>query len=132
MDHDVTIDDIRLAQDRLHGAIERSAFRRSYTLSSILGAEVWLKFENLQYTGSFKGRGARNRLLEVDGDRGVIAMSAGNHAQGVAYHGALLGLDITIVMPENTPFVKVHRTHCLLYTSPSPRDQRGSRMPSSA
>ena len=75
-----------------------------------MGAEVHLKFENLQYTGSFKGRGARNRLLDVEPGRGVIAMSAGNHAQGVAHHGALLGLPTTIVMPENTPFVKVART----------------------
>ena len=71
---------------------------------------MFLKFENLQHTGSFKERGARNRLLDVEPGRGVIAMSAGNHAQGVAYHGALLGLETTIVMPKNTPFVKVART----------------------
>lgn len=71
-----------------------------------------LKFENLQFTGSFKDRGSLNRLLDVDpaASAGVIAMSAGNHAQGVAYHGARLGLDTTIVMPEGSPFVKVART----------------------
>ena len=109
----VTIDDIRSAQSRLAGSIERTPLSRSYTLSSIVGAEVWLKFENLQYTGSFKGRGARNRLLDVADGRGVIAMSAGNHAQGVAHHGSLLGLETTIVMPQNTPFVKVARTRDL-------------------
>ncbi len=113
MTGDITIDDIHRAQDRLEGSIERTPCLKSFTLSSIMGADVWLKFENLQYTGSFKGRGARNRLLDVEGGRGVIAMSAGNHAQGVAHHGALLGLDTTIVMPENTPFVKVLRTQDL-------------------
>jgi len=78
-----------------------------------VGTSVYLKFENLQYTGSFKGRGARNRLLDVAPGTGVIAMSAGNHAQGVAYHGSLLGLETTIVMPETTPFVKVARTRDL-------------------
>lgn len=109
----VSIDDITHAQSRIAGSIERTPCLQSKTLSSIVGADVWLKFENLQYTGSFKGRGARNRLLDVEDGRGVIAMSAGNHAQGVAHHGALLGLDTTIVMPENTPFVKVLRTQDL-------------------
>ena len=109
----VSIEDLRQAQERLAGSIERTACSRSHTLSSIVGTEVWLKFENLQYTGSFKGRGARNRLLDVAPGCGVIAMSAGNHAQGVAHHGALLGIDTTIVMPENTPFVKVLRTQDL-------------------
>ena len=93
--------------------IERTPLTHSRTLSDITGALVYLKFENLQYTGSFKGRGARNRLLSVEPGHGVVAMSAGNHAQGVAYHGALLGLSTTIVMPENTPFVKVARTRDL-------------------
>ena len=110
MSADVSIDDIYRAKERLEGAVVRTPFSQSRTLSSILGADVWLKFENLQYTGSFKGRGARNRLLEVAPGCGVVAMSAGNHAQGVAYHGSLLGIDTTIVMPENTPFVKVLRT----------------------
>ncbi len=113
MSNDVTIEDITNAQARLSGSIQRTAFARSYTLSSIVGTELWLKFENHQYTGSFKGRGARNRLLDVAPGCGVIAMSAGNHAQGVAHHGTLLGLDTTIVMPENTPFVKVLRTQDL-------------------
>ncbi len=109
----VTIDDVRNAAKRLDGAIERTPLTRSRTLSDIVGASIYLKFENLQYTGSFKGRGARNRLLDVAPGTGVIAMSAGNHAQGVAYHGGLLGLETTIVMPENTPFVKVARTRDL-------------------
>ena len=109
----VTINDIRDAHARIGDVIHQSPFTMSQTLSSIVGTEVHLKFENLQYTGSFKGRGARNRLLDVAPGRGVIAMSAGNHAQGVAHHGALLGLPTTIVMPENTPFVKVARTRDL-------------------
>ena len=109
----VSIETIRLAQERLRGSLTATPFTHSSTLSSIIGAEVFLKFENLQYTGSFKGRGARNRLLDVPEGRGVIAMSAGNHAQGVAHHGAQLGLATTIVMPANTPFVKVARTQDL-------------------
>jgi len=109
----VTIDDVHAASLRLSGALERTPLTHSKTLSEIVGTAVYLKFENLQYTGSFKGRGARNRLLDVAPGVGVIAMSAGNHAQGVAYHGSLLGLKTTIVMPENTPFVKVARTRDL-------------------
>lgn len=109
----VTIDDLINARDRIADVVEHTPCTHSRTLSSIVGAEVYLKFENLQYTGSFKDRGARNRLLDVEPGGGVIAMSAGNHAQGVAYHGALLGLETTIVMPENTPFVKVARTQGL-------------------
>ncbi len=91
----------------------RTPLNHSQTLSEIIGAHVHLKFENLQFTGSFKERGARNRLEQVEAGRGVIAMSAGNHAQGVAYHGTQLGIETTIVMPENTPFVKVARTRDL-------------------
>ncbi len=109
----VTLDDVRHAAEALSGVIEHTPLTLSRTLSDITGAHVYLKFENLQYTGSFKGRGARNRLLAVEPGRGVVAMSAGNHAQGVAHHGALLGLPTTIVMPENTPFVKVARTRDL-------------------
>ena len=109
----VSYPDVLAARDRLAGALTRTPLNKSYTLSDIIGAEVYLKFENLQYTGSFKGRGARNRLLDVAPGRGVVAMSAGNHAQGVAHHGTLLGLETTIVMPENTPFVKVARTRDL-------------------
>ena len=86
---------------------------RSRTLSDITGAELWLKFENLQYTASFKERGALNRLAQLRPSRrraGVIAMSAGNHAQGVAYHARRLGIPATIVMPRHTPFVKVENT----------------------
>jgi threonine dehydratase len=109
----VSIDDVRAAVGRIAGSLQRTPLTHSRTLSEIVGATVFLKFENLQYTGSFKGRGARNRLLDVKPGRGVVAMSAGNHAQGVAYHGALLGIETTIVMPENTPFVKVARTRDL-------------------
>jgi len=109
----VTIEDIHRAAERNAGVLRRTPLEKSETLSDIVGASVFLKFENLQYTGSFKGRGARNRLLEVAPGTGVIAMSAGNHAQGVAYHGSLLGLETTIVMPINTPFVKVARTRDL-------------------
>ena len=86
---------------------------RSRTLSDITGAELWLKFENLQYTASFKERGALNRLAQLTPEQaaaGVIAMSAGNHAQGVAYHARRLGIPATIVMPRHTPFVKVENT----------------------
>ncbi|GJM38195.1 MAG: threonine ammonia-lyase [Acidimicrobiales bacterium] len=109
----VSLDDIRRAGEAIHGSLERTPLTLSRTLSEITGATVHLKFENLQYTGSFKGRGARHRLLTVAPGHGVVAMSAGNHAQGVAHHGALLGLPTTIVMPENTPFVKVARTRDL-------------------
>jgi len=109
----VSIDDITEAVTRLDGNVVQTPMTKSVTLSDICGTEVFLKFENLQYTGSFKGRGARNRLLDVAPGCGVIAMSAGNHAQGVAHHGTMLGIETTIVMPENTPFVKVSRTRDL-------------------
>ena len=91
----------------------RTPMRQSRTLSAIAGCEVWLKFENLQFTASFKERGALNKLLsltEAERAGGVIAMSAGNHAQGVAYHAARLGIPATIVMPKGTPFTKVQHT----------------------
>lgn len=109
----VTIDDIHAATQRLEGAIERTPLTLSRTLSEITGATIHLKFENLQYTASFKERGARNRLRCVKPGRGVVAMSAGNHAQGVAWHAAQLGIEAHIVMPEGTPFVKVARTRDL-------------------
>ena len=108
-----TIDDIRAAARLINGAVERTPTRRSDTLSRITGADVHLKFENLQYTASFKERGALNKLLSLTADekkRGVAAMSAGNHAQGVAYHGGRLGIPVTIVMPEGTPFTKIKHT----------------------
>jgi threonine dehydratase len=108
-----TIDDVRAAARLIHGAVERTPIRHSDTLSRITGAQIHLKFENLQYTASFKERGALNKLLSLAPDerkRGVIAMSAGNHAQGVAYHAGRLGVPATIVMPEGTPFTKIKHT----------------------
>jgi threonine dehydratase len=109
----VEFDDIRAAQARLRGAIVETDCDPSCTLSSILGCKVWLKFENLQFTASFKERGALNRLFALthpERQRGVIAMSAGNHAQGVAFHAHRLAIPATIVMPVNTPMVKVANT----------------------
>src|SRR5213083_3786351 len=109
----VTLDDIRAAAKRIAGAVELTPFVRSRTLSKLTGAEIFLKFENLQFTASFKERGALNKLLslsEAERKRGVIAMSAGNHAQAVAYHAARLAIPAVIVMPLTTPFVKVEAT----------------------
>jgi len=109
----LTLEDVQAAAEVIAGQIEHTPMRLSRTLSEITGAEVWVKFENFQFTASFKERGALNRLMgltEEKKQRGVIAMSAGNHAQGVAYHGQRLGIPVTIVMPENTPFVKVQHT----------------------
>jgi threonine dehydratase len=112
----VSIDDVRCAAARIAGAVERTPCLHSRTLSKLTGAEVWLKFENLQFTASFKERGALNKLLSLDEAarrRGVIAMSAGNHAQGVAYHAARLGVRAVIVMPRGTPNNKVRSTQVL-------------------
>src|ERR1700749_4090139 len=109
----ITLDDIRAAARRVDGHLERTPCRHSKTLSAIPGAEVWVKFENLQFTAWYKERGALNKLLQLTDDekrRGVIAASAGNHAQGLAYHGARLGIPVTIVMPRTTPNVKVSQT----------------------
>ena len=109
----LTLDDIKAAARRVEGHIERTPCRYSMTLSKITGAEVWVKFENLQFTASYKERGALNKLLQLSPDekrRGVIAASAGNHAQGLAYHGQRLDVPVTIVMPRGTPFVKVEQT----------------------
>ncbi|HXJ00783.1 MAG TPA: threonine ammonia-lyase [Micropepsaceae bacterium] len=109
----LTLADIEGAARAIAGAVEITPARYSRTLSAIAGAEIFLKFENLQFTASFKERGALNKLLSLDADqrrRGVIAMSAGNHAQGVAYHAGRLGVPATIVMPEGTPFTKVKHT----------------------
>ena len=108
-----TIDDIRAAAERIKGAVIRTPMLVSRTLSEIIGAEVWLKFENLQFTAAYKERGALNKLLQLtaeERERGVIAASAGNHAQAVAYHAKRLGIPATIVMPESTPTVKVTQT----------------------
>jgi threonine dehydratase len=109
----VSIVDIRAAAARIAGAVERTPCLHSRTLSRLAGCELWLKFENLQFTASFKERGALNKLLtlsEAERRRGVIAMSAGNHAQGVAYHAARLGVRAVIVMPRGTPNNKVSST----------------------
>jgi threonine dehydratase len=108
-----TIDDIRAPAQRIDGAVIKTPMLVSRTLSEILGAEVWLKFENLQFTAAYKERGALNKLLQLspeDRARGVIAASAGNHAQAVAYHARRLGIPAVIVMPESTPTVKVTQT----------------------
>jgi threonine dehydratase len=108
-----TIDDIRAAARRIEGAVIRTPMQVSRTLSEIIGAEVWLKFENLQFTAAYKERGALNKLLQLTDEeraRGVIAASAGNHAQAVAYHAKRLGIPATIVMPAPTPSVKVTQT----------------------
>ena len=108
----VGIEDIERAAARLRGQLLDTPCVESRTLSEIVGAQVFLKFENLQFTASFKERGACNKLVDLSesGCRGVIAMSAGNHAQGVAYHAQRLGLRALIVMPRFTPGVKIERT----------------------
>lgn len=109
----ITLADIRAAALRLQGQVLCTPCVASRTLSDITGAQVYLKFENLQFTASFKERGACNKLAQLSAReraRGVIAMSAGNHAQGVAYHAQRLGLRAVIVMPRFTPGVKVERT----------------------
>src|SRR4029077_463702 len=109
----VTIDDIRAAAKRIAGAVEQTPFVHSRTLSKLTGAAIFLKFENLQFTASFKERGALNKLLSLSAaerKRGVIAMSAGNHAQAVAYHAARLGIPAVIVMPKGSPNTKVRNT----------------------
>lgn len=97
----------------IEGKVERTPLRYSRTLSEITGAQVWIKFENLQFTASYKERGALNKLASLSNAEkaaGVVAMSAGNHAQGVAYHASRLGIPSTIVMPNGTPFVKIEHT----------------------
>jgi len=109
----VTPGDVKAAADAIAGAVMATECDRSRTLSEICGCQLWLKFENLQFTSSFKERGALNRLLALSLDerrRGVVAMSAGNHAQGVAYHANRLGIPATIVMPVGTPMVKIENT----------------------
>ncbi len=109
----VSLADIRAAAERISGAVEQTPCLHSQTLSRLTGAEVWLKFENLQFTASFKERGALNKLAslgEAERRRGVIAMSAGNHAQAVAYHASRLGIPATIVMPRGSPNTKIKNT----------------------
>jgi threonine dehydratase len=112
----VAADDVRAAAARIEGGVVRTPCSPSRTLSAITGADVVVKFENVQFTASFKERGALNRLLLLDADqraRGVIASSAGNHAQAIAYHATRLGIPATVVMPDTTAFVKVERTTAL-------------------
>jgi threonine dehydratase len=109
----LTFAQIEAAAERIKGHVERTPCHHSKTLSEITGAEIWVKFENQQFTAAYKERGALNKLMQLTADerrRGVIAASAGNHSQGLAYHAARLGVPVTIVMPRNTPFVKVQQT----------------------
>src|ERR1700761_7776373 len=109
----VTLRDVEAAAATLSGFVKRTNFDHSRTLSAITGAEIWLKFENLQFTATFKERGALNRLSALSADQrkqGVIAASAGNHAQGVAYHAARLEIPSTIYVPVGTPTVKIENT----------------------
>lgn len=111
-----TIQDIRAAAKAVDPNVIRTPLVHSRTLSRIYGAEIHLKLENMQYTASFKERGALNKLLSLDPAQraaGVVAVSAGNHAQAVAYHATRLGIDATIVMPRFTPFIKVSNTETL-------------------
>jgi threonine dehydratase len=109
----VSLADIQTAAARIAGSIVRTPTLHSQTLSQMTGARVWLKFENHQFTAAYKERGALNTLLQIGPEaraKGVIAASAGNHAQGLAYHGHRLGIPVTIVMPKPTPTVKVMQT----------------------
>ena len=109
----LTLDDVRVAATRIAGQVVRTPTLYSKTLSAITGAEIWLKFENLQFTAAYKERGALNALLQLTEEqrrRGVIAASAGNHAQWLSYHGTRLGVPVTIVMPRTTPTVKIMQT----------------------
>ncbi|WP_324741968.1 threonine ammonia-lyase [Tsuneonella sp. CC-YZS046] len=109
----LTLQDVRAAAERIGGAVVRTPTLRSQTLSEITGANIWLKFENHQFTAAYKERGALNALLLMDQEqreRGVIAASAGNHSQGLSYHGTRLGVPVTIVMPRTTPHVKIMQT----------------------
>ena len=109
----LSLEAIRAAAARIEGAIERTPFLPSQTLSRLTGCKLHLKFENLQFTASFKERGALNKLLQLsdtERKRGVVAMSAGNHAQAVAYHAARLGIPAVIVMPKGSPNTKIKNT----------------------
>ena len=110
---DVTLADIQRAQRTIAGHVLRTPMLPAPKLSALTGAEVFVKYENMQVTNSFKERGARVKLTALSAaarTRGVIAMSAGNHAQAVAYHAERLGIPATVVMPVTTPFVKIAAT----------------------
>ncbi|MGI8603724.1 MAG: threonine ammonia-lyase [Verrucomicrobiales bacterium] len=107
---EISLGDIQAAAERIRGAVLRTPCTPSAALAEICGCEIFCKFENLQRTGSFKERGARNALLLLDDGqrkRGVIAASAGNHASALSYHGKLLGISVTVVMPRFAPLMKV-------------------------
>ena len=106
----VSLADIEAAAERIAGSVVRTPTLLSKTLSELTGATVYVKFENLQFTAAYKERGALNKLLTMGETQGVIAASAGNHAQGLAYHARRLGIPATIVMPKSTPTVKVMQT----------------------
>ena len=109
----ITESDVRSAAATLQGHVINTPFLRSRTLSEVCACEIWLKFENHQFTASFKERGALNKLANLTPEQarhGVLAVSAGNHAQAVAYHAQRLGIDAVIVMPKHTPLIKVSRT----------------------
>ncbi len=110
---DVSASDVEAAAARIAGQVMRTPLVRAERLSAVTGLDLWLKLESLQHTGAFKERGALNKLLTMTPDeraRGVVAASAGNHAQGLAYHAGRLGVPATIVMPTTTPDVKVRKT----------------------
>ncbi|MGC1468261.1 MAG: threonine ammonia-lyase [Sphingorhabdus sp.] len=112
----LTLADVHAAHERIRDAIVATPTLHSKTLSNLTGANIYLKFENLQFTAAYKERGALNALLlmpEEARSRGVIAASAGNHAQGLSYHGTRLGVPVTIVMPKTTPTVKVMQTEAV-------------------
>jgi len=112
----LTYADIKSAESAFDGAIKHTPTNHAITLSEITGADVYIKLENCQFTASFKERGALNKLLNLSADqqkKGVIAASAGNHAQGIAYHGSRLGIPTTVAMPLATPFIKVSNTEAL-------------------
>jgi threonine dehydratase len=109
----LTLDHVRAAHERIRDSIVATPTLLSQTLSKLTGANIYLKFENLQFTAAYKERGALNAILllsEEQRSKGVIAASAGNHAQGLSYHGTRLGIPVTIVMPVTTPTVKVMQT----------------------
>lgn len=108
----LTLADVATARARLAGSVRRTPCHRAPVIAGMLGLDLWLKRDDLQRTGSFKERGARHALLCLDEParaRGVVAASAGNHALGLAFHGAALGVKVTVVMPENAPAVKIAR-----------------------
>jgi threonine dehydratase len=109
----LTLATIRAAARAIEGAVVKTPTMHSITLSEITGADIWLKFENQQFTAAYKERGALNALMSLSDEqrqRGVIAASAGNHSQGLSYHGTRMGVPVTIVMPRTTPTVKVMQT----------------------